>query len=78
MELTFTRDSEQDQTTLPGNVSLHEVPNQFYVRVVSTLTDADNQTFKDEAEVRRRDREEPRGTAYLGDRRTRGLSGPVL
>jgi len=48
-ELTFTRNREQDQTTLSGNVCFDEVPDQFYVRVIAALTDADDQTFTNRA-----------------------------
>jgi len=48
-ELTFTSNRKQDQTTLSGNVCFDEVPDQFYVRVIAALTDADDQTFTNRA-----------------------------
>jgi len=47
--VTFTRNRKENQTTWSGNVRFDKVPDQFYVRVIAALTDADNQTFTNRA-----------------------------
>ena len=51
MELTLARHREQDQTARSDDVTRHQVPDQFNVRVIAALADADDQSFANQTDV---------------------------